>query len=613
MIVNEPLGAAEYDDQQPFGCPYHGLIQNGKMTLPNGQTIDYPQPDGSAGLIEEASRSIRLNPDFAPTLPPETASDISAGKHWQNTARINGDNGVLHGQALGSNCWLWAEAPGRVWQVDPSLLTGIDPNSSDGAAFSLKLSRFGWLGTFPALEPDRVNTPFVAEQIQDYTLPADMDQKGTYQNLGDYYQVNGCTNTVKFRLIDTNKNGSKALFGVCPWRIDKRPCTSNLSQYNIVSVLLIDLESKTCTLLFGRSNLVAIDLDEDQSVDHRTPVAFQAQETCSGQCGAGCGTSTYTHQVVMTPTTYYPNAIYIGDRTIDTHSISRILVGIGFDAQDAIAPVFFVKDEHYIRNDSGTCSVSGQVVTNVTTAPHVEGCAVVNKSCSGTASGNATVTSNLQFTVDYWFEINGQKYYQGHAEHLATSSGSYTRTDTCDNNPAVSWQWTASVQGKTLLGESFAETTTGGSASGETRYKDGSSTYDHGTDGPLLPIFWYEMPMSVTNASIGTIQMLEIDYKQIALKPFCVSPNVYCLAYTQQDGESYLVKTPYSLVVPFRTTYQSFINAKGALTAAPIERLEQQTVYFTSPQYRPANALPLFAAVADDQTLTISDTMVSIA
>lgn len=83
MIVNEPLGAAEYDDKQPFGCPYHGLVQGGKLTLPNGEQIDYPQPIGD--LDEEVGRTLIISPPWAKG-GNASAEQIAQGFEWQNHA-----------------------------------------------------------------------------------------------------------------------------------------------------------------------------------------------------------------------------------------------------------------------------------------------------------------------------------------------------------------------------------------------------------------------------------------------------------------------------------------------------------------------------------------------
>lgn len=201
MIVEEPHGLAEHDDERPFGCPYHGLVTGGEVELPNGQTRSYPQPSGG---IPFAGRSLLLAPPWAPG-GEQSSEDAAAGREWQDYALIAGDSCSIHGQDLGYNCWLWAESEGRVWRVEP--LDDLIRYESPGTC-RFKLTRFGWFGEPPDGE---------LERTVEITVPVNYPPDNGY---GHAYPLEyGTDPGASAVLADITSDGSRAMFvSAMRWR-----------------------------------------------------------------------------------------------------------------------------------------------------------------------------------------------------------------------------------------------------------------------------------------------------------------------------------------------------------------------------------------------------------
>lgn len=100
------------------GCPWHGLVRNDRLTLPNGQHID------GTFSANQARGSVRFAVPGAPAVsrtPEEVAADAAAGRQWRNDASImlRSNTAVLHlygaAQILGQA--LYAAGVGNCWAV----------------------------------------------------------------------------------------------------------------------------------------------------------------------------------------------------------------------------------------------------------------------------------------------------------------------------------------------------------------------------------------------------------------------------------------------------------------------------------------------------------------
>lgn len=316
MIVDDVLGAAEYDVGQAFGCPFHGLVENGTLTLPGGQTLDYPQPTG--GL--DSGRTLLIKPDWAPG-GTTTTEQTTKGFSWEKYAVIGGENGVLHGQELGKGCWLWAEAPGKVWKVDASALTLGSPLSREGQEVSIHLTRFGWIGSEPP-DGELERTITVLHPIFS-DLPTTVANPINY--LCDYRGVGLAAWTCS--LADTHPtHGGQALF------------MAALGLMQPGAVFLLDLVAGTLELFAGLTDAESVNQATDFSYkwfEHATLVTESVPYDCNGDIGK-LNTSTYQvtdHQWPPVGTLFFDQRV-TSQGIADSVSTSRvkIIIGTGFDA-----------------------------------------------------------------------------------------------------------------------------------------------------------------------------------------------------------------------------------------------------------------------------------------
>lgn len=132
-----------------WGCPWHGLIRDGKIHTHTGRTVAYPQPPtGDTHLIDFGMPEIDT-PD----------SDVLAGMEWRNKAIMQGR--FLCGAQLPVGGWIYRDPAGKNWLVETVGFGGGGGWGPyvDGQAFELKLSRFGVLGGAPESHSVMLVTP----------------------------------------------------------------------------------------------------------------------------------------------------------------------------------------------------------------------------------------------------------------------------------------------------------------------------------------------------------------------------------------------------------------------------------------------------------------------
>lgn len=364
MIVNDELGAAELDDGQAFGCPFHGLIKDSQLTLSNGEKIDYLQPGG----VQQAGRTLLIQPTWAlgGTVGQE---QIAKGWSWEKYAILGGENAVLHGQTLGEGSWLWAEQPGKIWLVDASSLLTGDPTAREGTTVGIKLSRFGWLGELPVDEE--------RERMISVVFPA-LQHSGTggYDN---YPYTNDNTFPRKCLLADTHpQDGHRALFSiVLDWSLDDGIAT--------IAVLELNLQTALISVLADGSENGSYP-NGMQPTQYNTPpdpmqdnvVLVKSDSTqCLAQNGIDYSTiDTYTYEVqgqIPIPNVY--NADYI-----DTYVY---LLGAGYDQAGTARVIQAKTTQHTTVNYWNVHTFGGSKIVN--------NCAgTVDDSSYHTISANAT-------------------------------------------------------------------------------------------------------------------------------------------------------------------------------------------------------------------------------
>lgn len=218
---------------KPFGCPYHGVVYGGEVTLPNGQKKAYPQPASDGYHEPMAGRSFPIRPQWSPG-GVQTQEDIDAGREWRDYAIIAGQNSQIHGQELGENCWIWAEAEGKVWKVEP--LDSLDARD-EPKDVTFRLTRFGWFGDPPDGELERTVT---------ITIPQNAPEP-----VGDYFRFQGLTNEtygtdeIESVLAEANPiDGHAAIFVSA-----MRRSSSEKYGYPICCAFEVDLSTESANVL----------------------------------------------------------------------------------------------------------------------------------------------------------------------------------------------------------------------------------------------------------------------------------------------------------------------------------------------------------------------------
>lgn len=149
-----------------WGCPWHGLVSNGQLPLPNGQTMPWPQP-GSGQPWERGSTALVRHPDAAPITrtPDEAAADAADGRQWRNQAMISG--GTIYGRSL-SGGWLYIDPAGDVWWAT----TTLSADHVSGGTCDVRLRRFGVIGGAPEEYTYEVTVPDMGQASP--SIPGDL-------------------------------------------------------------------------------------------------------------------------------------------------------------------------------------------------------------------------------------------------------------------------------------------------------------------------------------------------------------------------------------------------------------------------------------------------------
>lgn len=139
-----------------WGVPWHGRIEGGQLTLPNGTTKPWPQPAGVDLIVAGKTLQYYENAGYTylqrmpwavavPRSPEELAEDQAAGRQWPDGALISGPLGSAYLHSLAAGGWIYGAPDGSRW-----LISGAGGDSSweatGGVAYRLGLTRFGDFG-----------------------------------------------------------------------------------------------------------------------------------------------------------------------------------------------------------------------------------------------------------------------------------------------------------------------------------------------------------------------------------------------------------------------------------------------------------------------------------
>lgn len=168
-----------------WGRPWHGLVEAGTLTLPNGATMPHPYP-GDAGAADVLAFRLPGTPAVVRS-PEHAAADAAAGRQWLDYALISGRyDRQLYGQSIGGNgTWLYAAPDGSRWLAT---LAGV-PDTHDLTmpwTTTVTCARFGDFGT--AAE-EHVLTAVLADWQQSIPGHPDGDYALDYMGIVDSANV----------------------------------------------------------------------------------------------------------------------------------------------------------------------------------------------------------------------------------------------------------------------------------------------------------------------------------------------------------------------------------------------------------------------------------------
>lgn len=123
-----------------FGHPWHGLVENGQLTLPNNQTITYQQPDGG-----DTQRVAVPGQPAVTRTTEQQALDTANGWQWWNDAILSGEGRQLYGMDMNGR-WIYIDPNGGRWLVEAPDLTGGSIDLTAQLSAQVTLSKFGHIG-----------------------------------------------------------------------------------------------------------------------------------------------------------------------------------------------------------------------------------------------------------------------------------------------------------------------------------------------------------------------------------------------------------------------------------------------------------------------------------
>jgi hypothetical protein len=104
-----PLARPEY-----IGLPYHGLVTNEVLTLPNAETKEIAFGGHQTVLVRAADAEV---PEFT---PEQEAFNTAQGYTWQDFALLSGLSRNIGGQDIGANSYLYHDGD-HAWIIDVEL------------------------------------------------------------------------------------------------------------------------------------------------------------------------------------------------------------------------------------------------------------------------------------------------------------------------------------------------------------------------------------------------------------------------------------------------------------------------------------------------------------
>lgn len=189
-----------------WGCPWHGLVRNGLIELPNGSTMPYP---GNIGSGQRAGNTYLVASPSAPPLertPDELAADAAAGRQWRRTATLAGESPDLHGVAIGG--WVYIDPAGAAWRVTGLGVTALFTNS---LSLTITLARFGVLGGGPESYSHTVTLSDIGQSTPEIDDAGDGFRVDRYAELFDV-SATGALASIRIALYYRLRNSSTGTY-----------------------------------------------------------------------------------------------------------------------------------------------------------------------------------------------------------------------------------------------------------------------------------------------------------------------------------------------------------------------------------------------------------------
>jgi hypothetical protein len=130
LNTGQPIN--ELGKLERFGTPFHGLFQDGYLTLPSGALKVYPQsseflvsPTQLAGHRPGDTAIVRMPGHVFTRTPAEVLVDQAKDHEWLSYGVISGRERHFYGKSLGQRGWLYCVAASEVTDPETGVVTPV--------------------------------------------------------------------------------------------------------------------------------------------------------------------------------------------------------------------------------------------------------------------------------------------------------------------------------------------------------------------------------------------------------------------------------------------------------------------------------------------------------
>lgn len=368
-----------------FGHPFHGLVESGQLTLPNSQTISYPQPSSGDTYHVKV-------PGIAPIsrTPEQQSLDTAAGYQWWNEAIMSGAERQLYGTSMQGR-WIYIDGNGDRWAVEfPEQAYSIDVPFSE----TVSLYRFGHFSP--------------AEERYDYT--ASLSDLG--QSAPDIPEMGGSVTSGSIFVVSTTPSGDQAILVIAAMN-----SSDPFGKYTPLGYLLLSItgagSAANLTLSVLRDRSQTIGSYSDQAFPSATTkyAAFYTQVSETFANVPGCGNKlvereTTPHTTGWQSDTNHPDVgptafFSVLDQPNGTmwSSLSGKIIAMWFDGTTIEEIVLDMHAEATITTGLPSLSVSGSVITTYTYDGNCDASSTTTDNMEMEGSRHTELTESVTWTL----------------------------------------------------------------------------------------------------------------------------------------------------------------------------------------------------------------------